>query len=73
MCVQGKLTVCMCGRFFAEPDTSCAWELVSAVRSNYVDPQDFDDMIFSRLTLLTDNPDGRSFMQLFKKEKFYAI
>ncbi|KAG0727107.1 Adenosine deaminase 2 [Chionoecetes opilio] len=44
-------------KFFEVPDTSCTWELVSEVRDNYVDPQDFDDMIFSRLTLLTDNPD----------------
>lgn len=44
-------------RFMEKPDETCAWELVSAVRSNYVDPQDFDDLLFSRLSLLTDNPD----------------
>ncbi|KAK8401600.1 hypothetical protein O3P69_001022 [Scylla paramamosain] len=46
-------------RFFGEPDTSCAWELVSDVRSNYVDPSEFDAVLFSKLSLLTENPDEK--------------
>ncbi|MPC85399.1 Adenosine deaminase CECR1 [Portunus trituberculatus] len=55
VCVQ----VCLANRFFEKPDTSCAWELVSTVRSNYVDPSEFDAMLFSRLSLLTENPDEK--------------
>nr|XP_045590757.1 adenosine deaminase 2-like [Procambarus clarkii] len=46
-------------KFFAEPDQSCEWQLVSDVRASYPTPDDFDQQLLARLSILTDNPDEK--------------
>lgn len=43
-------------KFMETPDASCEWQLMSDVRASYPTPEDFDEMLLSKLTLLTDKP-----------------